>query len=73
MTPEPKLIPYVRCKVCRQTMRPGRSYYEVDSRKLCPECAEVYWQSHYPEMRVEEFRRAYEYTVPTSDGVYAAT
>lgn len=55
--------PYVRCMVCRERMRPGESYYQVDDRCFCPDCAEVYNKSHYPEMRVEEFRREYEQKV----------
>lgn len=61
----------IRCAVCRERMRPGETYYEVDSRRFCPDCAEIYKQSHYPEMTYEQFRRLHEYTVQFNERISA--
>lgn len=61
----------IRCCVCRERMRPGETYYDADGRIFCPDCAEIYKHSHYPQMSYEEFRRLHEHTVSVTDGILA--
>lgn len=63
---------YERCMVCREKFGEGDYDYHVDGRVLCPDCAEVYKNSHYPWLREEEFRKRYGNFVRIEGGLYPA-